>query len=207
MEWLLVGAIVGAGAFAVRRWRSHRVDLVSDLLRLDAVQRLAREDVTVFGQQLQRLSREIEGLQLEETTRLDQQTALDAYGHAQHLVARMDGLDQVGEISDALDGGRYALACVQARIADRPLPERRVPCLFNAQHGPSVTDVVWTAPGRGARLVPVCAQDAARIARSETPEVRQVKIHGRQVPFWEAGDVYGAYNPDFKPFITAFRSI
>jgi len=82
---------------------------------------------------------------------------------------------------------------VQARVAGRPLPEHRVPCFFNPQHGPSARDVLWTQPGRGTRTVPACAQDAARIQAHELPEVRKVRIGGRAVPYWEAGAAYLPY--------------
>ena len=94
--------------------------------------------------------------------------------------------EEISKITDTLSSGRYALACVQARVAGRPLPEHRVPCFFNPQHGPSARDVLWTQPGRGTRTVPACAQDAARIQAHELPEVRKVRIGGRAVPYWEA---------------------
>ncbi|MGH3506889.1 MAG: hypothetical protein ACRDO2_06760 [Nocardioidaceae bacterium] len=206
MEWLLFGAIVAGSAFAARRWRSHRVDRIVGLFALDAAQRLAHEDVTVFGEQLRRLGRETDGFQLDEPSRQDYEAALASYERARRAVPEVESVEEVSRVTETLDDGRYSLACAQARIAGRPLPERRVPCLFNAQHGPSVTDILWTAPGRRAQLVPACADDAARIARNETPEVRQVKIRGQQVPFWEVGEVYGSYNPVFKAFMTAFRS-
>lgn len=206
MEWLLFGAIVAGSAFAARRWRSHRVDRIAGVFVLDAAQRLAHEDVTAFGEQLRRLDEEIGDLRLDETARTDYEVAFASYEQAKRAVPEVERVEEISEVTDTLDAGRYALACVQARIACRPLPERRVPCLFNAQHGPSVTDVLWTAPGRRALMVPACADDAARIARNETPRVRQVKISGRQVPFWEVGDVYGSYNPVFKALMTSFRS-
>jgi hypothetical protein len=82
---------------------------------------------------------------------------------------------------------------VQARLAGRPLPELRVPCFFNPQHGPSVTDVRWTAAGRGTRTVPACAQDAARVTRGESPQIRKVKVGGGLAPYWEAGAAYLPY--------------
>jgi hypothetical protein len=73
------------------------------------------------------------------------------------------------------------------------VPERRVPCFFNPQHGPSTTDVVWTQPKVGTRTVPACAQDAARIRAGDDPEVRLVPFHGRRVPYWEAGAAVTPY--------------
>jgi hypothetical protein len=72
-----------------------------------------------------------------------------------------------------------------------------VPCFFNPQHGPSSEDVRWTQPGRGTRVVPACAQDAARVANEETPEVRMVSVGKRKVPYWEAGRGYLPYGDGY----------
>ena len=39
-------------------------------------------------------------------------------------------------------------------------------------------------------MVPACAQDAARIARGERPDLRRVRIGGQMLPYWEAGAAY-----------------
>ena len=155
------------------------------------VQRLADEDITLLGGQLQRLDREVEGRELDEPTRIDYQRALDAYEAAQRAVLRIRVADEISRITGTLSTGRYALACVQARVAGQPVPELRVPCFFNPQHGPSVTNVLWNQAGRGTRIVPAYAKDSARVANHEAPEVRQVKFGSRTV--WEAG---AAYRPD-----------
>ena len=65
-------------------------------------------------------------------------------------------------MTEALEDGRYAVACVRARVAGEPLPVRRPPCFFNPAHGPSTTDIEWAPPGGQPRQVPVCAADADR---------------------------------------------
>jgi uncharacterized membrane protein YgcG len=164
---------------------------------LDGVRRLADEDVTVLGEQLQRLDGQVEGHDLDAATRLDYQTALDAYETAQRSVSGIRGADEISKITDTLSAGRYALACVQARVDGSPLPESRVPCFFNPQHGPSSTTVLWTQPGHGTRTVPACAQDAARVANHEAPEVRKVRIGSRTVPYWEAGAAFLPYGEGY----------
>jgi len=82
-------------------------------------------------------------------------------------------------------------------VAGAPLPELRVPCFFNPQHGPSVANVMWTDPRRGTRTVPACAQDAARVANHEVPAVRTIKIGSRTVPYWEAGAAYLPYGKGY----------
>ena len=160
MEWLLL-VVAGGGGLAVKRWRSRRVLRSQELAELEGVRQLAGEDVTFLGEQLQRLDEEVKGHQLDTATRVDYQAALDAYETAQRTVPRIRRPDDVSTIIDTLASGRYALACVQARVAGVPLPELRVPCFFNPQHGPSVANVIWTDPRRGTRTVPACAQDAA----------------------------------------------
>lgn len=198
MEWfLLAAAVVGGGGALAKRWRARSAARSEREQELEGVQRLADEDVTLLGEQLQRLGREVDGIRLDEATRLDYQRALDAYESAQRTVPGIREADEISKITDTLSSGRYALACVQARMAGRPVPERRVPCFFNPQHGPSVGDVMWNAPGRGSRLVPACAQDAARVANHERPEVRTVRMGNRTVPYWEAGAAYLPYGQGY----------
>ena len=50
-------------------------------------------------------------------------------------------------------------------------------------------------PGnRLTRVVPACAQDAARLAARERPDVRTVTIGSRTVPYWDAGAAYRPYS-------------
>jgi len=198
MEWLLIALAAGGGAgFATKRWRKRSMMRRQELEELAGVRKLADEDVTLLGEQLQRLDAEVAGRELDEPTRIDYQSALDAYESAERAVPRIRSVDEISKITDTLSTGRYALACVQARITGRPVPELRVPCFFNPQHGPSVTDVMWTPTGRGTRRVPACAQDAARVVNHERPEVRTVQIGYRQVPYWEAGAAFLPYSEDY----------
>lgn len=198
MEWLFLALAVGGGGFMATRWRQRRARGAAQREELDGVRRLADEDVTILGEQLQRLDAEVAGRELNEPARVDYQTALDAYESAQRAVPRIRTSDEISKVTDTLSTGRYALACVQARVANRPLPELRVPCFVNPQHGPSVADVMWTPPrGRGTRRIPACAQDAARVAAHEEPEVRTVTIRSRTLPYWEAGAAYQPYGDGY----------
>lgn len=94
---------------------------------------------------------------------------------------------------DTLSAGRYSLACVHARLEGRPVPELRVPCFFNPQHGPSQRDVRWTDARRGTRLVPACAQDASRVERGEQPDIRKVRYGATLMPYWDAGAAFLPY--------------
>ena len=203
VEWILLILAGGGGAVAARRLVARRAVRRGHQEDLEGVRRLADEDVTLFGEQLQRLDDEVEGRRLDPAARADYQRALDAYESAQREVPRLRDPDEVSKITDTLASGRYALACVQARVAGREVPELRVPCFFNPQHGPSVTDVVWNRPRHGTRTVPACAQDAARVAAREQPELRTVRIGSRTVPYWEAGSAYLPYSRGYFPAATA----
>ena len=191
MEWLL--ALVAGGGLALggRYWFDRRRVHKEDAEELAGVRALADEDVTLLGEQLQRLDASVSGL--DEEGRVEYQRALDAYESAKQAVPRIRRAEEVSTVADTVSQGRYALACVQARLEGRPLPELRVPCFFNPQHGPSTEDVLYTRPGRGTRTVPACAQDAARVHNGEAPEVRKVRIGSRIVPYWEAGEAYLPY--------------
>ncbi len=193
MEWLILLVAGGGAALAGRRLRGHRRAQRAHAAELDQVKRFADEDVTLLGEQLQRLDAQVVGRPLDDAARVDYQRALDAYESAQRAVAAITDVEEISKISDTLSSGRYAMVCVQARVAGAPVPEYRVPCFFNPQHGPSVQDVMWTPPGRGTRTVPACAQDAARVAAHEKPDVRYVQVGTRRVPYWEAGQAYAPY--------------
>jgi hypothetical protein len=193
MEWLFLLVVGGGGAWGAHRWRLARASRRLRLEELDGVRRLADEDVTVFGEQLRRLDEAVGDRPLDEDGRADYQRALDAYESAQRAVPRMRDAEEVSMVTDTLATGRYALACVQARVAGAELPQLRTPCFFNPQHGPSVADVEWTTSRYGTRTVPACAQDAARVAAHRRPEVRTVTIGARSVPYWEAGAAFLPY--------------
>ena len=194
MEWiLLVLAGGGGGAYAVQRLRARRADRRRATEDLESVRQMADEDVTVLGEQLARLDTEVAGRVLDEATRHDYQEALDAYETAKWRAPRLREPDEISMLIDTVSGGRYALACVQARVGGRSIPERRLPCFFNPQHGPSTRDVEWTPPRHGTRIVPSCSQCAARVLAHEQPDLRTVKVGSRTVPYWEAGSAYLPY--------------
>ncbi|MFI7276142.1 hypothetical protein [Streptomyces sp. NPDC049879] len=92
--------------------------------------------------------------------RADLGHALDAYDEAKRA---FDADPDSGDAQRAVDAGRHALACLDARLAGRPLPSRRPPCFFDARHGPSTTDTTW-APAHGTpRDIAVCTACAVRL--------------------------------------------
>ena len=113
---------------------------------LAPVQKLAFEDITALGEELQALDLDLAGRQLDAGGNADYQRALDAYEAAKTAGDAMTEPDDVRHVTEILDDGRYAIACVRARAAGEPLPTRRPPCFFDPRHGLSVTDVPWTPP-------------------------------------------------------------
>lgn len=196
---VLIALLAGGGSVAAARYLwDRRRRRHEDSEELAGVRTLADEDVTLLGEELQRLDGEVGRLDVE--GRSDYQRALDAYEAAQRLVPRLTRADEVSKVTDTLSSGRYAMACVRARLAGEPVPELRVPCFFNPQHGPSVRDVQFTPRGRGTRMVPACPQDAARVESGQAPEVRTVRVGARSVPYWEAGSAYLPYGEGY--FVT-----
>src|SRR3954447_12301406 len=131
MEWMIgIAALVGAvGAVTGMRRRitlRHRAQV--DAEEMAAVREMADEDTAVLGEQLARFGEDLPADAMDEATRVDYQAALDAYESAKRAVPRLASPDEGAPIVDTLAAGRYALACVQARVEGRPLPEPRVPC-------------------------------------------------------------------------------
>ena len=166
---------------------------------------MAEEDTTLLGEQLLRLGVDTGVGQMDEPTRVDYQSALDAYESAKRAVPRLASVEEVSTVVDTLSSGRYALACVRARLAGEPVPELRVPCFFNPQHGPPVREVRWTAPGHGTRVVPACGQDAARVENGEVPQIRTIRVGQALTPYWEAGAAYLPYGRNY--FSTAVLEV
>lgn len=202
MEWFLLVLVGGgAGAAGVSWLRTRRLNAKVDkeiaASELAAIRHLAEADAVQFGEELARLDARV--ADLDDDARTDYQAALDSYESALRLVDRLRTLDDVSEVVDALAVGRYAAACVLARAEGAPLPAYRVPCFFDPRHGPASTEVLWTAPGRGTRKVPACAQDAARLAQGERPDPTMVRINGQEVPYWAAGGLHQPYENGYAP--------
>ena len=99
----------------------------------------------------------------------------------------------VRHVTEIIEDGRYAIACVRARVAGEPLPTRRPPCFFDPRHGLSVDDVEWTPPGGTTRQVPACALDAERVRAGAEPDTRQIMVGAQRMPYYEGGRAYAPY--------------
>jgi hypothetical protein len=197
MGYILLIAIVVIAVLAYRSYRrtqlqaKQRAELTA--AELESVKRTADEDITKFGEELQDLDLDMVGKDLGDGARQDYQRALDSYESAKQALDAVTGADQIKHVIEILEDGRYAMACVRARVNDEPLPQRRPSCFFNPQHGPSVEDVLWSPPGGAPREVPACAADAERVRAGADPDVRKVMVGPQRVPYWEAGPAYSPY--------------
>jgi hypothetical protein len=190
---LLVVLALGAAIVAMVVKSNQRKAIARKAAELEPVKKLAFEDVTALGEQLQDLDLELAGRELDEGERADYQRALDAYESAKTAADRMAQPDDVRHVTEILEDGRYAMACVRARVAGQPLPTRRPPCFFDPRHGLSVEDVPYAPPGGTMRDVPACALDAQRVRAGAEPDVRKVMVGSRRVPYWQGGPAYQPY--------------
>jgi hypothetical protein len=190
--FLVIAALAGGGALLVSRSRRKRREQ-EEARAFAEVRQAAAEDVTRFGEDITGLDLDVDAAGVDDATRRDYAAALDAYDTAKRALDGARRAEDLSAVSTALEDGRYSMECVRARMAGRPLPERRAPCFFNPQHGPSAQDVEWAPPGGAPRPVPACAADAERVLRGEDPDARQVVVGGTRRPYWEAGPAYGPW--------------
>ena len=189
--WLLIGAgAAGAGGavtYSVRKKKKAEAD------QLAAVKSVIDEDVTSFGEQVAAF--DITDQRLDDAGRTDLQSAIDSYRKASDGADRMTNAKEASAITANLEDGRYAMACVFARVNGAPLPDRLPPCFFDPRHGPSATEVPWAPPGGAERKVPTCAACAHTVATGHTPQSREVPVGvgGDTRPYWQAGPMYGPY--------------
>lgn len=196
MDILLVLLVIGAVIFVVStvsKANQRKALEQRNTEQLTAVKKVAEEDVTRFGEELQRLDTDMLTTPLDEPMRQDYQRALDSYEAAKTTLGQVSKPDEIKHVTEALEDGRYAVACVLARKNGEPLPVRRPPCFFNPSHGPSTTDIEWAPPAGIPRKVPVCAADADRVSQGAEPDIRTVPQGYDRVPYWQAGPAYSPW--------------
>jgi hypothetical protein len=192
---LIVLLVVGGASLYRRRAIAQReAEQRAELeTQVSTSKRAADEDVTKFGEELQRLDVDVAGHPLDEPMQQDYQRALDAYEDAKSSLDAVQRPEEIKHVTSILEDGRYAIACVKARVANRPLPAKRPPCFFNPAHGPSSQDVEWAPPGGALRAVPACPADAERVLAGADPYIRTVQVGAQRVPYWEGGQAYAPW--------------
>jgi hypothetical protein len=196
---LLVALFAAAG---LGFW-AYRKNKVVQAQRLALVGATVGEDVTDLGNKLEGI--DLHDPKLGADGEADLSRALDSYSSARTMLDNMKSSAEAGQATQALEDGRFYLACVDARLGGVPLPERRPPCFFDPRHGPSVKDENWAPPGGAARPVPVCAACATTLASGYQPETRQVLTAGGQtVPYYQGGPAYASYG---RGYFDSFGSV
>jgi hypothetical protein len=199
MDLLLLLLLVGLAFWLISSAARRQVTSAQPARRavsaadLQASLRAAEEDVTRFGEELQRLDLDVQMAGVDEGMLQDWQRALDSYESAKRSLEMVQAPEDVRHVTTALEDGRYAVACVRARRDKKPLPVRRPPCFFNPSHGPSTTDVDWSPPGGQPRRIPVCGADADRLVQGAEPDIRTVPQGAGRVPYWNAGPAYSPW--------------
>ncbi|AGK80289.1 Putative membrane protein [Streptomyces microflavus DSM 40593] len=193
---ITLGALVaagGAGAFALSR-RNKRRKAEEERAALDKLRVVVDEDITAYGETLERLDFHPAEPGADDTMRGDYERALDSYESAKTRMDKAEHPSDVRGVTQSLEDGRYSLAVLEARRTGTAIPARRPPCFFDPRHGPAVTEVLWTPSGGASREVPVCGADEARLSRGEDPMSRTVDVgDGNRRPYWEAGPAYGPW--------------
>ncbi|MEU9118204.1 hypothetical protein AB0D04_42470 [Streptomyces sp. NPDC048483] len=190
-----LGALVvigGGGAYAIAH-RNRRRRAEEERAALEDLRVVVDEDITAFGEELDRLDFSPGEPGADDAMRADYSHALDAYESAKTAMARAAHPGDVQAVTAALEDGRFSLATLAARREGGPLPERRLPCFFDPRHGPSVIDARWAPAGGAERTVPVCAADKSRLDDGREPLARTVRTAAGDRPYWDAGPAYAPW--------------
>jgi hypothetical protein len=194
---LLVGIAVVAYVSSSRQRKAGKAAELEAAESVAKLKSMVSEDVTRLGEELADLDLEVGVHPLDTAGRQDYQRALDSYDNAKAALDAVKVPDDVRGVTEALEDGRYAAACVRARVNGQPLPTRRPPCFFNPQHGPSTDDVDWAPPGGQPRPVPMCAADAERVRAGAEPATRKVLVGSQSRPYYDAGPAYAPYSQGY----------
>ncbi|MDV9189886.1 hypothetical protein R6L23_16990, partial [Streptomyces sp. SR27] len=104
----------GAGAYAVVRRNRLRKE-AEERAALDKLRVVVDEDITAFGEELERLDFRPAEAGADDAMRGDYERALDSYDSAKSLMAAAGRPHDVRAVTQALDDGRYSLAVLAAR--------------------------------------------------------------------------------------------
>jgi hypothetical protein len=191
--WLPLAILAGAGGGGFLLYRRNKRG--KELTQLRKVREVLDEDITKYGEQLTALDVDLHPTSsVPDGARDEYGRALDLYETAKDRSDRAEKPADLRPVTTALEEGRWLLSCVDARLKDEPVPDRRLPCFFDPAHGPSLEDVQWAPPHGTTRTVPACRECAFRIGAGNEPESRMVNVgEGRYKPYWEAGPAYGAW--------------
>ena len=114
MGFLVFLVLLAVAAVVVRAvvQGNQRKALERKQAELEPVRKLAFEDVTALGEELQQLDIDLAGSELEAGANADYQRALDAYESAKTAADTITEPEHVRHVTEILEDGRYAMACV-----------------------------------------------------------------------------------------------
>ncbi|MEU2673162.1 hypothetical protein ABZ622_30730 [Streptomyces sp. NPDC007164] len=192
---ITVGAllVLGGGTACAIVLRNRKRKESEERAALDKLRVVVDEDITAYGETLDRLDFHPAEAGADDVMRADYERALDSYETAKSRMSAARHPSDVRGVTQALEDGRFSLAVLDARRTGGELPARRPPCFFDPRHGPSVADARWSPSGGTAREVPVCAADEVRLRAGEEPLGRTVDTPDGRRPYWEAGPAYGPW--------------
>ncbi|SCM14420.1 hypothetical protein SAMN04883147_1112221 [Streptomyces sp. DpondAA-F4] len=130
-----VAVVGGAAAYTVVR-RNRKRQEEEERTSLDKLRIVVDEDITSYGETLDRLDFHPAEAGADDAMRADYERALDSYEDAKSRMAAARRPSDVRGVTQALEDGRYSLAVLDARRNHRELPARRPPCFFDPRHRP-----------------------------------------------------------------------
>jgi hypothetical protein len=178
---------IGWIGYARRRRRDEQID------DLRMVRRAIDDDIASYGTALRILDSRLRVPLADPPTRRDYGRALEAFERAKQATGQMRHPADAEPVTTALERGWYAVASAHARLSEDPVPAHRPPCLFNPQHGPAATEVLWSPTGGSPRRVPSCSADARLISNGSSPAARALRYADGMRPYWETGPVYASW--------------
>ncbi len=193
---LVFGAVAAAGLIGLVGFTKRRSRKRNEVATA-GVKKTLDEDITAFGEALDKLDVELSDPRLTADGLDDLQAALDQYELAKRAVAAMRSPEDAATVTAALDEGRWRMARVQARLAAQPLPEHRPPCFFDPRHGLSVADVPFAPAGGAVRDVPACQACAVAVTSGAAPDTRMVDSAGGPRPYYDSGREYAGYTSGY----------
>jgi hypothetical protein len=160
--------------------RRNRDDGTEEQLRM--LSRLAREDLLELGERL-----EDETPPTEPDAIAERATARDLTAQARPQLREAETLEAVLAVQQTICQAFVHLARSDAIVRGEEPPTRTDPCAFNPQHGPAVTEAVWSPIGGNPSTYACCHEDAELIAAGRSPRRRTVKLGVDDVPWDELG--------------------
>ncbi|MER6979476.1 hypothetical protein ABT317_21445, partial [Streptomyces carpinensis] len=109
----------GVGAYALVRSSSRR-RAAEQRAALDKLKVVVDEDITAFGEELDRLDFHPAEPGADDAMRADYERALDAYEQAKQYMTEARRPEDVRAVTEALEDGRFSLAQLAARREGRP---------------------------------------------------------------------------------------